>query len=65
MTFFLSRKLVVEIDGVPHEELQEYDSQRSADLEWLGFTVVRFWNGDLIHNMTGVLDRIYNELHKE
>lgn len=53
-------RLVVELDGGGHaqEEQKPRDVQRTADIEALGMTVLRFWNGDVLSNVEGVLHRI-------
>ncbi len=51
-------KLVIELDGGQHAERHEYDAQRDACLRKNGFTVVRFWNNDVLMNSDGVLDVI-------
>jgi very-short-patch-repair endonuclease len=64
---FVSRghRLVIEIDGATHAEAQAYDAQRTAFLKSQGWRVVRFWNGDVMNNLDGVvleLVRILKEL---
>jgi len=39
----LSARLVIEIDGHTHNDL-ESDAKRTADLERAGYRVIRFWN---------------------
>ena len=53
---FLCRehKLVVEVDGGQHCD-NRMDATRTANLEALGFRVVRFWNNDVLDNIEGVL----------
>ena len=42
-------KLVVEIDGSQHAEMQKsYDVRRTAWLQSQGYTVLRFWNNDVL-----------------
>ncbi|MDR3419175.1 MAG: endonuclease domain-containing protein [Nevskia sp.] len=51
--------LVVEVDGGPHNE-QRRDGDRIRD-EWLsaqGFTVLRFWNHDVLSDTAAVLESI-------
>ena len=50
-------KLVVEIDGSQHAEL-DYDLERSAELKARGFRVLRFWNDDVLRDMSSVCDTI-------
>jgi len=49
-------KLVVEADGGQHGT--ERDAQRTACLEALGWSVLRFWNNDILQNSDGVLTTI-------
>ncbi len=43
----LEAKLIVEIDGSQHAD-SDYDENRDATLNGLGFRVLRFWNDDII-----------------
>ena len=62
----LSKKLVVEIDGSQHIELQQaYDNVRTEYLKQNGYTVLRFYNNDITNNIYSVLNKIvdtYNNL---
>lgn len=49
-------RLVVEADGGGHGGLR--DGQRDAALRDAGFTVLRFWNSDIIGNRPAVLQSI-------
>ena len=51
-------KLIVEVDGGQHAEQQRYDSARTEYLESLGFTVIRFWNNEVLTNIDGVLETL-------
>jgi very-short-patch-repair endonuclease len=55
------RRLIIEADGSQHAE-SEYDNRRDAFLRSQGFSVLRFWNNDLLENAGGVFDAIYAEL---
>jgi acyl-CoA thioester hydrolase len=55
-------KLIVELDGGQHADQVEYDAARTARLEKDGFSVVRFWNNDVLANLTGVLESLMTEL---
>ena len=48
-------KLVIEVDGSQHLDQQEYDAERTAFLEAQGYTILRFWNSDVMNNIEGVL----------
>ena len=50
--------LVIEVDGDSHEQQIEYDEMRTAYLEYLGLTVLRFKNEDVIQYIEGVLEVI-------
>jgi very-short-patch-repair endonuclease len=54
-------KLIIELDGGQHysEEGMESDGIRDNYLAGLGFTVLRFSDRDVLKNMDGVLQRIY------
>ncbi|MEQ1710360.1 MAG: endonuclease domain-containing protein, partial [Hyphomicrobium sp.] len=56
-------KLVIEVDGGQHaEERKSHDEIRSAFLGSEGVCVVRYWNGDVLKNIDGVIEAIYLEL---
>ncbi len=59
----LERWLVVEIDGGGHMEKLQKDERRTASLESHGFTVVRFWNNDVMQNTESVLNVILEVLN--
>ena len=52
------KKLIVEVDGGQHSERQQYDRQRTRDLESRGYDVIRFWNNDVLQNLEGVVCEI-------
>jgi very-short-patch-repair endonuclease len=58
------RKLVIELDGSQHLEQIEYDRRRTEYLESRGYRVLRFWNNEVLKNIHGVLNGIWNELNK-
>ena len=53
----LSPQLIVEIDGSQHAGSAR-DVNRTAELNQLGFRVLRFWNDDVLRDMPGVCDTI-------
>jgi very-short-patch-repair endonuclease len=57
-----ARKLVIELDGGQHAEQGSEDALRSAELARHGYRVIRFWNGDVLENIEGVLETIRQEL---
>jgi len=54
-------KLIIELDGGQHVE-SATDAGRTAWLETNGYTVIRFWNSEVIENLEGVLEAIRREI---
>src|SRR5262245_17359033 len=61
----IERKLVVEVDGEPHDIAFEYDSIRDAALIAAGYHILRFRNDDVRSNLDGVRRTIINALEAE
>jgi very-short-patch-repair endonuclease len=59
-----SARIVVEVDGNQHmlENNSDADKARSRYLAERGYRVLRFWNGDVLKNIEGVMATIYDEL---
>ncbi len=52
-------RLVIEVDGGQHaEDGKDNDMRRDAWLSSQGFTVLRFWNNEVLQNLEGVLETI-------
>jgi len=60
----LDKKLIVELDGGQHntDESEHYDARRTKWLNEKGYRVVRFWNNDVMNNMEGVMERLFEVL---
>jgi len=60
------KRLAIELDGGQHAETrqQAYDERRTDYLRQKGITVVRFWDNEVFHNTTDVLEKIIEELSK-
>lgn len=54
----MERRLIIEIDGGQHAEQLEYDQHRDMWLRSQGYTVLRFWNNDVMQQLEGVLEQI-------
>ena len=54
----LDAKLVIEVDGGQHGELEQQDNERSAWLARQGFRVLRFWNHDVLKTPDAVGEAI-------
>jgi very-short-patch-repair endonuclease len=61
----LEEKLVIELDGGQHAENLEYDQERDAWLRSQGYTVLRFWNIELMNETESVLEGIRLALSNE
>ena len=59
--------LVIEIDGISHLNKGDYDAYRENKLKELGFTIIRFSEGEVLQNIEDVHQQIYRvvELLKE
>ena len=57
-------KLVIEIDGGQHAEQTAYDETRTRYLQNLGFTVIRFWNNEVLQQTDAVLTAILHKLEE-
>jgi very-short-patch-repair endonuclease len=56
------KKLIIELDGGQHSEQQEYDHHRSLWLKSKGYTVIRFWNNDVLNNIEGIMEVILKKI---
>jgi very-short-patch-repair endonuclease len=52
------RRLVVELDGEVHATQRERDVERDALLHQAGYTVIRFTNEQVLHDLQAVLGAI-------
>lgn len=52
------RKVMVEADGGHHALEKEKDEERTAWLNSLGFTMLRFWNNEILSDIEAVLEVI-------
>ena len=53
--------MIIELDGSQHYEsdYQEKDALRDAELNSLGFTVMRFSNDEVMREIEAVVEQIY------
>ena len=51
-------KLVIELDGSQHLDQEKYDAERTLYLESQGYKVIRFWNGQVMNDIDGVIQSI-------
>ena len=63
--FFCSKlKLVIEIDGISHNDKSESDQIRQQELESLGLSVLRFYEWDVKENIHAVVQVIEDWIEK-
>lgn len=57
-------KLGIEIDGETHlgDKNEEYDKNRTKELEKWGIKILRFWNNDVLYGLGEVESIIENEI---
>jgi very-short-patch-repair endonuclease len=58
----LESRLVIALDGGQHVESNAYDATRTADLNKLGYLVIRFWNNQVFTEIDGVAEVIHRGL---
>lgn len=54
-------RLVIELDGGQHA-VGVTDADRTRSIEAHGYTVIRFWNNDVLENLEGVVEEIRSAL---
>jgi very-short-patch-repair endonuclease len=55
----VEQMLIIEIDGGQHADQVKYDQYRDAWLRNQGYTVLRFWNNEVMQQIEGVLEKIH------
>lgn len=63
---FVSRahRLIIEVDGGQHGDEYARDMRHTAFLKAQGYTVMRFWNNEVLQNLHGVLSVLADEMAK-
>jgi len=57
-------KLIIELDGGQHLLQKDEDKHREDVLKKKGYSVLRFWNDDVLLRTENVTEHIYNVLEK-
>ena len=52
------KRIIIELDGGQHARDMEKDQSRDEQLSAGGFTVLRYWNHDVLENIDAVLEYI-------
>jgi len=55
--------VIIEVDGGQHAD-SKADQRREADLNKLGYRVIRVWNNEVLGNIEGVMHTLLSELQK-
>jgi very-short-patch-repair endonuclease len=55
-----SKRLIVEADGSQHSDNVAYDENRTTYLKQTGWTVLRFFNHDVLNDIDGTCQHIVN-----
>jgi very-short-patch-repair endonuclease len=55
-------KLIIEIDGNSHFNKGEYDRYREDKLKSLGFIIVRYTEGDVLHNLQEISNSLLHTI---
>jgi very-short-patch-repair endonuclease len=58
----LEKRVVVEVDGGQHRQQQLYDARRDGWLRAEGFTVLRFWDDEVLKQVENVKQVIWEAL---
>lgn len=62
----IEARLIIELDGEQHANARKrYDDARTREFKARGFRVVRFWNGEVMQEIEGVIQEISRMLRAE
>ncbi len=59
------RRLIIEVDGGQHSEKKSYDSERDEWLKAQGFSILRFWNHQVLQEIEAVKEIIHKSLEEK
>ena len=59
----LGKYVVIEVDGGQHRQRRLYDARRDGWLREKGFTVLRFWDDEVLKQVENVKQAIWEALH--
>ncbi|MFH0887551.1 MAG: endonuclease domain-containing protein [bacterium] len=65
LDFYCSKlQLAIEVDGDSHAAQEEYDMFRTARLNEYGISVIRYTNDEVMNNIDGVYDDLFQKISK-
>ena len=63
----LEKRLIVEVDGGHHSKQVAYDLERDTWLKKQGFSILRFWDNQVLREIDSVkeviMEKLYNHSH--
>ena len=59
----LEKRVVIEVDGGQHSNQKVYDQRRTARLQSEGLRVLRFWDHEVLTQVDGVKQAIWDTLN--
>jgi leucyl-tRNA synthetase len=62
---YISKKIIIEVDGKIHDFQKEQDESRTQELNKLGYEVIRFSNEEVLFDIEGVLTKIKSKLESK
>lgn len=51
-------KIIIELDGDSHIGAETYDAKRTLYLEEQGWTIIRFWNGEVYEELENCMEQV-------
>ncbi|NII11450.1 DUF559 domain-containing protein [Oleiagrimonas sp. C23AA] len=60
----IEARVIIELDGGQHVEQAHYDARRTNQLQQQGYTVIRYWNDDVLLRTKRVLEDILRHLEQ-
>ena len=63
--FCYEEGLIIEVDGGHHSEQEAYDNERTAWLEAQGYSVLRFWNNEILDQIDAVKEVILEKMSSD
>jgi very-short-patch-repair endonuclease len=60
-----AKRIVVEVDGSQHGPRSAADEERTKVLEAHGYQVLRYWNNDVLTNISEVLEDILSKINSD
>ncbi|MFA6474983.1 MAG: DUF559 domain-containing protein [Patescibacteria group bacterium] len=58
-----SHRLIIEVDGLIHEQQRDYDQLRDQIMMRHGYSVMRFANAEIMNDLDKVIDKIKEKLN--